>query len=274
MNQKFRLTIVIDEDRNRYNIYTYNKDGKLKEIKNIKNENESYIKYHYNEHGNKVKEEYPFGYCKRLSYDIVYTDRIIKEVQPNGQTKVYTYENKKDGKLLEEISYHENTPNKKYSYKYFYNDNDKLIREEDDYGYKELYFYDERGLLSKKEIYANKEDKNPQICYYFYNEKNLLSKEAWNDGSTIEYSYDKNNNLILSFSRMKLDNSFLISYESISYTKNGDIKRKETYDQVTNEKEVTTYTYDKYRNLIEKEEVEEIASCKISHEYYLYEIVQ
>jgi len=223
-----------------YYYYKYDKDGnkKLCIMKNQKGDTESKEVFKYDRKGNCIFEKSEDD----ESYLICYTDYNDKKMMTRKETEMHDL--KYDSHNICE---------------YYYDDNDRLIKEISTESDNCFYEYDENGLLKtlkKKSKYGwSSEEK------YDYNENSLLLR-------TVHYSPD---NTI--FSEIKYeynDESELISETKVIYRDNGEIDVYEThytYDsngRKTSETNISNdikakyihYEYDDNSNLVKQSEYE------------------
>ena len=198
LNKNKENTLIEDYTWNKNNkkweleaksVYTYNQDGKLKEIVGYKKENNwianQKLKYYTDENGNKVYSNFLFEDRKWIEQDrtiseedklnnkkITVTQKLNQETKKleNYYHSIETYKNdfwdkdKKDWKKSNEQNY-------------FYNENKKLIRKQDFLG-------DDKGVQ-----FTHKFDKNENNIEILVEDFNFQSK-TWEATEKFEYSYD------------------------------------------------------------------------------------
>jgi len=177
--------------------YTYNQDGKLKEIVGYKKENNwianQKLKYYTDENGNQVYSNFLFEDEKWIEQDRTISEedklnnkKITVTQKLNQETKklenyYHSIETYKNDMIKQELVYFWNKDKqdwkKSNEQNYFYNENKKLIRKQDFLG-------DDKGVQ-----FTYNFDKNGNNIEILIEEFNFQSK-TWEATEKIEYLYD------------------------------------------------------------------------------------
>lgn len=206
LNKNKENTLIEDYTWNKNNkkweleaksVYTYNQDGKLKEIVGYKKENNwianQKLKYYTDENGNKVYSNFLFEDGKWIEQDrtvleedklnnkkITITQKLNQETKKleNYYHSIETYKN---DMIEQELVYFWDKDKKDWKksneQNYFYNEDKKLIRKQDFLG-------DDKGVQFRYNF-----DKNGNNIEILIEKFNFQSK-TWEATEKIEYLYD------------------------------------------------------------------------------------
>ena len=206
LNKNKENTLIEDYTWNKNNkkweleaksVYTYNQDGKLKEIVGYKKENNwianQKLKYYTDENGNKVYSNFLFEDGKWIEQDRTVSEedklnnkKISVTQKLNQETKklenyYHSIETYKNDMIEQELVYFWDKDKKDWKksneQNYFYNEDKKLIRKQDFLG-------DDKGVQ-----FTYKFDKNGNNIEILIEKFNFQSK-TWEATEKIEYLYD------------------------------------------------------------------------------------
>ncbi|WP_338945617.1 hypothetical protein KST17_08170 [Fusobacterium canifelinum] len=206
LNKNKENTLIEDYTWNKNNkkweleaksVYTYNQDGKLKEIVGYKKENNwianQKLKYYTDENGNKVYSNFLFEDGKWIEQDRTISEedklnnkKITVTQKLNQETKklenyYHSIETYKNDMIEQELVYFWDKDKKDWKksneQNYFYNENKKLIRKQDFLG-------DDKGVQ-----FTYNFDKNGNNIEILIEEFNFQLK-TWEATEKIEYLYD------------------------------------------------------------------------------------
>jgi len=211
--------------------YEYNQRDFLVKVTNLDNEQEYYTEYTYDTAGNLTSQATGNG-ANVTSYTYNGLNQLIKQTDPMGKSETYSYDLNNnlisrtdrnqnrltitynalnqplkttviqpDGKVLsQENSYAVNgavikEENENIKTSFYYDNQGRIIKEEDNTGTAQTYTYD---LAGNRLDYQLKQNSQSQInLTYTYDKQNRLTEVKENNSLIAAYSYDPNGNCTL-----------------------------------------------------------------------------
>ena len=249
-NEQKRFTTLPEKNWERFNLH-----GKVKKLETVKQMMPHFMPYGY-EGSSTISTTISFntdGYIEQIKTD----DGIQKEVI----TTDYVYDTQHNLITETEVTLSDEGAllNRKTIH-YKYNQVGKLIQSDeyinDQYAFKNLYSYDEKGRFSKMNtIPISKEDSLTSQATFSYNDKHydMVSTTTYpkrkSIADVVSYKYDSQNNLI----EMEFNINKKAAKSVSTYNENkNEISKKYFLDGEEQSEEIYEYEYDKHHNPIKK----------------------
>ena len=232
-----------------------NLHGKVKKLEAVKKMMPNYLPHRYEGSGT-ISSTISFntaGYVQQIkTYD---------DIQKEVTTANYVYDTQHN--LITETVVtlsDEGAPLNRKTIHYKYNQVGKVIQKDeyinDQYAFKNLYFYDEKGRFSKiNTIPISEEDSLTSQTTYSYNDKyydrvtTITYPKGKSVAKVINYKCDNQNNLIeIEFNIDKVATKIVFTYNE----NKDEISKKIFSDGEEQSEEIYEYEYDKHHNPIKK----------------------
>ena len=203
--------------------YAYNKDNRIKTFTDELGYS-THISYNDDGMAHRIKTDLT---DKSIRYEQANHQTVFIDYLPDGNNQFSTYKWDDRGRVIEKIG---NCCG--LSSKIVYDDDDNVIRSEDENGHATIYTYDQHGnMLSATDALGNTE-------YYTYDNFGNITSFTDRNGNQYNYVYDSHGNPIEAHSPMNT-----VSY--FTYNQYGQIVTNTDANNNT-----TTYNYDGFGNLI------------------------